>query len=723
MQHLQRIFRMPLPELVFRGRQETFKWVDRLRPTAGQVPLGRGGEDLGRFVANAERHFFEGLFDKELPAALAIGMTEHLKNLFAHAEDICQGRFDLLGYRGLNLGEQPDWHFDPISNRRAPELHWSRLNPLDYATHGDSKVIWELNRHQWLIRLGQAYRVTREEKYADTVVRHLEDWLRTNPPGIGINWASSLEMAFRLIAWCWTLLLIRDSPALGSALFARLLASVGQHAARIERNLSYYFAPNTHLTGEALGLIYAGVVFPDLKRASRWRSLGIEILTQQTDRQVLPDGVYFERSTCYQRYTVDIYLHLLILAGRGGMELPPKLSAAVRSMIDVLLTLRQPDGSMPSIGDDDGGLVLPLSGTRPNDFRATFSTAAVVFQEPAYAWAAGELAADTLWFFGTAAARIFNGIKQSPPSGDPCRIFPAGGFAVMRNGWGRTDHSLIVDTGPLGGPVSSGHGHAAMLSIQCSVYGQQYLVDAGTCCYTADHELRDFFRGTAAHSTVMIDGKGQTDPAGAFGWKRSSSAHLLRWVSNKTFAFADAEHDGYRVLAEPVSHRRRVIFMKPNFWVMVDDLIGTGSHDVEVRFQFAPVHVQIDDSGWVRASSNGCKGLLLRTTASVLIESQVRLGRRVPMEGWVSPGFGQIMPAPVVVHTIRKGSLPIRLITLLWPSQQVSDETPSVGVTQTDNGWPNGLVFFERAEIVKFDDDEPLVEYGAGSDYQNARRL
>src|SRR6185503_13180655 len=152
---------------------------------------------------------------------------------------------------------------------------------------------------------------------------------------------------------------------------------------------------------------YAGVVFPELKPAERWRSAGTSILLQELERQVLSDGVYFERSTCYQRYTVDIYLHLLILAGRAGIEIPATVEESVRAMVDVLITLRQPDGSMPSIGDEDGGQLLPLSTTRPDDYRATFSTAAVVFEEPAYAWAAGQIAPDTLWLLGASAAETF----------------------------------------------------------------------------------------------------------------------------------------------------------------------------------------------------------------------------------------------------------------------------------------------------------------------------
>ena len=58
-----------------------------------------------------------------------------------------EGRFDLLGYRDLSFGPPLDWQLDPISGRRSPLVHWSRLPYLDHAAVGDHKVVWELNRH------------------------------------------------------------------------------------------------------------------------------------------------------------------------------------------------------------------------------------------------------------------------------------------------------------------------------------------------------------------------------------------------------------------------------------------------------------------------------------------------------------------------------------------------------------------------------------------------
>jgi hypothetical protein len=706
--NIARMLRMDLPELVFRGKQETFKWADRIRVSrAAAVRMDADQQRLNRFLANCQQHFFEGAFDSAVVDEVRSASPDGCQTMLIGAHHAARGRFDLLGYRGLEFGDPIDWHLDPVAGRRAPLVHWSLIDPLDCTTLGDSKVIWELNRHQWLVQLAQAWRMTGDARYAQRVVQSIRAWLRMNPTGMGINWASSLEVAFRLVSWIWALVLIRDSGALTGDVFVEIERAAEAHAAHVERYLSYYFSPNTHLTGEAIGLLYAGVVFRDLKHAERWRALATRILVGEAERQILADGVYFERSTCYQRYTADIYLHFLILASRSGIEVPAVVTNRLKSLIDVLINLRQPDGSMPSIGDADDGMLLPLSTSAPNDYSSTFSTAAVVFRNPVYAWAAGRLAADTLWLAGTRAKATFEGLDKKEPQSSVCRAFPVGGFVSMRSGWDERSHALVFDGGPLGCDTSAGHGHADLLSIQCSAFGERYLVDAGTCCYTADLELRNFFRSTAAHSTITLDGISQAEPAGPFSWANRCTAHLLRWKSDEHFAYADALNDAYKRLADRVTHRRRVVFVHSRYWVVIDDVCGSNAHRVDLRFQFAPMQVHAIDSGWVRATRDGRRGLLVRPFASAPVKASVREGLREPMEGWISTAYGQMEPAPVLVFSAAT-QLPMRIITVLWPAEN-TNTVPDIEVIRDEKGRLTGVR--TDSESVTFDDDEIYVRH------------
>jgi hypothetical protein len=730
---LSRLLRMGIGEVSDRSRQEAAKWLERrglaLRRSSQpfdwlddadkarsafskQDTVQAAQRVLETFKSKGPTRFFEGATDVLTPAKVAGSAPLLRARVVAAADAIVMGRFDLLGHRDLDFGQPVDWRLDPLSQRRSPLVHWSLIDPTAAALLGDSKLVWELNRLQHFVTLGVAYRLTGDERFPEAFVRLSREWIQANPIGLGINWASSLEAAFRVVSWSWALFLFRTSRQLTSSVFLEIADTIDAHATHIERYLSRHSSPNTHLTGEALGLIYAGMLFPDSKSSRRRKAIGREILDSQIRLQVLQDGVYFEQSTAYQIYTVDIYLHYLILSARGRVHVPAAVGHAVQRMLDVLLALRRPDGSMPAIGDADGGRLLPLCPRTPADTRGLFAIAAVYFGRPEYAWAANGIQPEALWLLGPGAQDALEALGATPPS-ESSRVFSNGGYVVMRSGWRRDAHHLIFDVGPLGCPATAAHGHADLLSIQVSPFGEPCVVDPGTYMYAASPLLRDHFRSTSAHSTVTVDGVGQAEPAGVFHWHERPSAKLNRFLSTDEADFADGMHDAYVRLDDPVVHRRRVLFSKSHgYWVIVDDLLGTAEHRVDLRFQFAPLPVRTLPDGWVRAVGPRGRGLLVRTFAKGPFETRINAGAEAPFEGWVSPDYGQREAAPVLIHSA-SASLPFRFLTLLVPSAHASQAPPAVDPLRDPFGVPVGLAFVDIGETVRFDEDSFTFALGS----------
>lgn len=731
--NLQRLLTMHPSELAFRCRQQAFKTIERLTaPDGDTTPVcqldstttdvewkrlrllfacGDHGRAslllLDRFRRQAPARFFAGCSDTALASSLATLDPQLRARVIEQADAVCRGEFDILGYGKLSFGSPIDWQSEPLAGLAIPHVHWSRIDPLLKSQVGDSKVVWELNRHQWLLDLGQAWRLTGDERYARAFVFLVSDWMRANPLGLGINWSSSLEVALRLIAWCWALVLFRDAAAMSPEFFVTILGWLQAHARYIERYLSHYFSPNTHLTGEALGLYYAGTLLAGLQGATEWRAQGRQILQQQLERQVFSDGVYFEQSTSYQYYTVEIYLHFLLLAARNNERVPLWMHERVGKMLDFLLAVRSPDNTMPLIGDSDGGWLVPLVRRAPVDHRGLFSTAAVLFSNPHLAWASGTLAAETLWLLGTSAGQGWSILRPQSPEPAKLVCFAEGGYVVMRNRWGQRAHQLIFDAGPLGCHVSGGHGHADLLSIQCSAFGEAYLVDAGTCCYTADTRWRNYFRSTRAHNTVMVDGRGQAEPKGPFSWHHRPAATLRLCAERPGYCEAGAEHEAYRDLADAVTHRRRVLFVDARYWVVVDDLVGTANHDIDLRFQFAPLAVAAEADGWIRASGRQ-SALLVRSFAAVPLAATIRCGELQPIAGWISPNYGQRVAAPVLSYCTNS-RLPLRIVTLLYPVSDVAGSAPVVSV-QWEHGEIVGLTIgTDNREIIRIANDTLAV--------------
>ena len=712
---LLRMLRTDVQDLVNRGWQEISRSFDRVAMTAlpggGRAlnffdhPASQPADDptglstgaasrdtahtrLGTFRRSGIERFFAGVGDPRVPALFDAEMREDRQHALAAADAACERSFKLLGHRALILGEPMDWHRDAVSGQRAPFLHWSRIDPLDPASVGDSKVTWELNRHQWLVDLGRAYCLSRDERYASAFAAYVRDWMRANPPGMGINWTSSLEVSYRMISWCWALNLFRDSAAMTPQLYVDMTGWLRVHATHVEKYPSRYFSPNTHLTGEALGLFYAGVLFPDQPRADRWRKTGMHILLQQLPRQVLPDGVYFEQSTCYQRYTAEIYLHFLILAGRNGIDVPPDCAERLCLLLDNLLAVCRPDGSLPQIGDADGGRLMPLAHRAADDCRDVFAVAAALFKRADYAWAARGRAPEIAWLLGPAGCDSFDAVTPVPPSRPPSRLFPDGGWVVMQGGWQRYAHQLLFDVGPLGCQMSGGHGHADLLGIQCNPFGKALLLDPGTYCYTAHANWRDHFRGSAAHNTVVVDRQSQALPAEPFSWrKQRPRARLLEWRSGAAFDYADAVHDAYHRLRDPVTHRRRTMFVKPHYWVVADDLEGTDVHQIDLLFQFGHACLSQARDGWIRAMTpDGCS-LFIRSFAAMPLQSEIHEGDVEPIRGWISPDYGLRVQAPLLCYStvIR---LPLRIVTLLVPGDAEVVDPPDVVASEANgNTW------------------------------------
>src|SRR5207247_3527850 len=117
----------------------------------------------------------------------------------------------------------------------------------------------------------------------------------------------------------------------------RLLKSLTEHGRHIETYLSHYSSPNSHLTGEALGLVYLGTALPELRRAAHWRRLGLQILLDQLPIHVRPDGVYFEQSSYYHRYTADFYSHLFVLSRASGTALPARVEEKLALLLEHLM--------------------------------------------------------------------------------------------------------------------------------------------------------------------------------------------------------------------------------------------------------------------------------------------------------------------------------------------------------------------------------------------------
>lgn len=502
------------------------------------------------------------------------------EQIIEEAEEIRHHRFRLLGYPPTDYGQPIDWHLDAVHGKRAPTKPFYRLRYLDFAECGDSKVIWELNRHHHFVTLAKAYRLTSNRWYVDELLRQKRHWQAENRYPIGINWASSLEVAFRTLSWIWVLHLLSGSPNIPDLRteWRRDLALHGRH---LERFLSSYFSPNTHLLGEALALFFLGVLFPELAPGERWKRLGREILLRESQRQVRPDGFYFEQSTYYHVYALDFFLHAAVLASVNCIPMPRNFGETIEKMLDALFFLSR-QGPPPQLGDDDGGRLFNPRRNQSEHMLDPLGTGAVLFKRGDFKRLVPNLAEETLWLLGEEGVRQWDTLTETAISGQSTPL-PDAGYYLLTT----PTTQLIVDAGPLG-VYSGGHGHADALSICLHAHGHPLLIDPGTSQYVSAGADRALFRGTGMHNTLQVDGSDQAEVAGVFSWHRFPQTTVEHWLQAPSCDLLVASHDGYRRLQQPVTHRRWIVSLKNGAYLVRDVVNGSGRHRIDLAWHLAP---------------------------------------------------------------------------------------------------------------------------------------
>lgn len=673
-------------ELAVRSHQAIAKRWDLMTGECGLPAAAKGNQP---WLPGTGRFFFSGERMPEILECLRTRLPNVVEETIEKADRICRHRFDLLGYDGIDYGREIDWHLDAVHGKRAPRRPWFKVPYLDFRQVGDHKVTWELNRHQHLVTLAKAYRFTRQERYARELFAQWYHWQRENPYPIGMNWASSLEVAFRSLSWLWVRFLLDGCsivPDGFSADLARALTLNGRH---MERFLSTYFSPNTHLLGEGVALMFIGVLCPALPAAQRWRARGWRIILDQAQRQVLPDGMHFEQSIYYHVYATDFFLHSRILAALNGVPIPGELDQTILRMLDVVCAL-QSAGPLPHLGDDDGGRLFDPRRNRIEHMADPLAAGAVLFDRGDLK--SGEIREETVWLLGTEGVRRFDDLSPQERKSDSFALEASGMYVMSSLQPAR--QRLLIDAGPHGAG-RAGHGHADALSIQVAADGEELLIDPGTFVYADSGDERSRFRGTAAHNTVQVDRSDQAEPAGPFAWRQLANTNVHRWLTGSYFDLFEGEHDGYRRLPYGIQHRRYVVYSKPYFWFVRDVLEGGGIHRFEAFWHFAPGTLSRIQDGFAFSRNQ-------QTDLALLVASTHDCTQEIE-EGWCSPVYGRKEPSPVLRLGV-EAPLPVEFATLLVPVSRehtslgwlwsIGVPDPSVRAYRYSSGQVTGHLFF-----------------------------
>jgi hypothetical protein len=583
-------------------------------------------------------------------AFVAPGFTAGGARYTAAADAVLAGKLRVFGSE-YRFSSTPNWNRDPKTGTVAPLAFGKTLNYRDESLVGDIKYLWEPNRHLHLVTLAQAYTQTKERRYVDALRAHVESWLDGCPYLRGPNWTSSLELAIRLINWsiAWQLIGGFESSAFsgssGLQFRERWLRSIYQHMHFVRGHFSRYSSANNHLIGEAAGLFVGAVTWPYWKECRRWADVAQRLLEREARLQNAPDGVNREQAISYQQFVLD-FLVIPALAGRAyGQEFSRDYWQRIEAMVEYLASIMDAGGHVPMIGDADDGYAVRLS-QEPDfcPYRSLLATGAILFRRGDFKAKAGKLDDKTRWLLGANAERDYEALPSEPGALPVRRAFADGGYYILGCDF-ETDQEIraIVDAGSLGYLSIAAHGHADALAFTLSVGGREFLVDPGTYAYHTQRKWRDYFRGTAAHNTVVVDGENQSVIGGNFMWLRKAVARCDIWEGTAEVDRFVGTHDGYERFEDPVRHRREIRLDKHlRHFFVTDTLECRGAHRVECFWHFSEDCAVTVDGNVLTAVNDG------RRIRMFLSDPKLRFdlcrGQSEPPCGWISRSFDVKVP-------------------------------------------------------------------------------
>ncbi len=637
---LNRLRVMSVPEVAHRGYRWCGQRGEQIGIHYGWQPRPKGAVGCGISLF-AEREGWLGEWN------------EHFSLDETKLNELLEGRLDLFSYEGLAIGQPVDWYRDPLTGIRAPLVFGKTLDYRDETLVGNVKVLWELGRHQHLIPLAVAYACSGQSKYRDAVVGQIDGWVATNPYGVGIHWCSALEAGLRLIAWSviHSLLVLRDGEdGLFSASSDRqgLGRAIYQQAWFVRHFLSRYSSANNHLIGELAGLFVATRVFDLGVEGNKWSDFARQELEQQARQQVYADGVNKEQAIYYHLWVLEYFLFVQLVARRAGQPFSAVFEQRILAMSAFLRDVSTNQGEPPQIGDADDGFVTRFEPGWPSDPYQDVQCAVAAVFAMARSNRAYPLSQKGFWY------GLMAGVLPAHRESEVARervdypiVYDEGGYAIL----GDDRVRLIFDAGSLGYPSIAAHGHADALSVCLALNNEWWLIDPGTFSYHSDGEWRDYFRGTTAHNTVVINDLNQSTIGGSFLWLSKAPATLAAsGKKDHEIQYVEGYHDGYRPIG--VRHRRKICYRSADQIVEIVDRLESANHDapfrVAIYYHFAP-ETEVSLEGYsCQVTKPGSRQKLKFSLAAECTWSIVR-GATAPIQGWYSSSIGVKVPAAVLV--------------------------------------------------------------------------
>lgn len=648
--------------ILFRGTQEFgLTWMaefggwDRL---TRKINKHWSAERVQKLVDSFETGGRKGVLtaaDAEEAFHIAFGASILDKEaLVGWGADIRARKFKIFGTKLPDNGAFPwttDWRFQhqwPPADFRSFNHHADRSVPYDV------KYPWELSRLWFLPPLMQKAMLQRslgwDQGHIEEVCAILRDFEAANPAGRSVNWYP-METAMRGISLVLLLdmLLLSRADSDKIALLLRMITLAGE---TLWRSIEYTDNRGNHYAANLVALLVMGQALSGHYAASsKWLLYAAENIEGEIHGQFLQDGVNFEKSSAYHGLVTELFLIARLVMSRQGLQLGKSAELKLQEACHYAAALRRPDGLIPLIGDTDDARVMALDAASPRDNANVVALGAILFEEPLLKAALKnqQLPAIIPWLMGTQGVRTWVQMQDVPRPASS--FFQAGGMMMA----GGTSHDksswLLMDAGEVGQNGVGGHGHNDILSFELFLDGHPFIVDPGCPTYTGEPAVRQLFRSTAWHNSLVIDSTEVADLTGPFRIADQAKPQGVSLTMEDGAYVFQGSHTGYHRLPSPVDQQRKIIFDPVKGIFECSDHVSVSmQHRADRYLHFAP-DVTLQQRGNVVTATHYQHRYEISFDA--FSQPYIIMGR-------VSLGYGHMQDAPILMLSTRIAA-PVRL--------------------------------------------------------------
>lgn len=510
-----------------------------------------------QFFTKAKDQLF---FDepKEIATYCKQHWPDEVKHILRVADEVCNQYFL------FDLKWDMERTYEPVIFEK--EIIW------DYMPSNDPEFIWQFNRHRYFICLGQAYQITGDERYTKAFVKLITSWIKNckrTPESEKTMWRI-LEAGLRGEHWCKALQYFKESDYLTEEAIDLIYYSLIEHAEYIMEVYNPYRYISNWGVLENHGLFDIAMTLPQTKRTMEYAQTAMNRLEILANVGIMNDGVQWEQSPMYHNEVLHCYLDVIILAKRNEIHIPETIWNKVYKMAMANVAWKKPNHHQFMMGDSDD-----------TDIRDIISKAAYVFLDPVLKYAGYDsLDFESIWDLGMKASDEYEKINAKAPEFMSIALQDSGNY-YMRSNWNETANLLHFHCGTLG----AGHGHSDKLHMDFVICGEDVLMDAGRYTYVTGHE-RFEFKDPMAHNTCTVDDAMFTICKDSWECSKLSQPVKQAFVSSPNYEYVSGGHLGYMDLENGVFVNRKIIHIKPDIYVIVDEFYTGGEHSYQQYFHF-----------------------------------------------------------------------------------------------------------------------------------------